>query len=160
MRNALAMILMLLLFGGSIHAEERPASDPAKRQEELEKELERKLSGATFTGNFTLGKVTPETKLKEDRYTITKATKLKDDFWMIQTRIQYGGHDVTVPLPLRIVWAGDTPVITLDDLPVPGLGSFTARVLIYKDEYAGTWSGKDHGGHLFGRIEKNEPRKE
>ena len=32
--------------------------------------------------------------------------------------------------------------------------SYTARVLIYGKQYAGTWSGKDHGGHLFGRIER------
>jgi hypothetical protein len=101
-----------------------------------------------------LGEIKPDTKLSEERYTITKATKLKDDYWLIQTRIQYGEHDVNLPLPLRVVWSGDTPVITLDDVMVPGLGKFTARVLVFKDQYAGTWSGKDHGGHLFGRIVK------
>ena len=31
---------------------------------------------------------------------------------------------------------------------------FTSRVLVYRDHYAGFWAGADHGGHLFGRIER------
>ena len=41
-------------------------------------------------------------------------------------------------------------------LTIPNLGTYTARVLFYGDQYAGTWSaGADHGGHLWGRIEKS-----
>ena len=46
-------------------------------------------------------------------------------------------------------------MITLTDFTVPGLGTFSARVLIYRNKYAGTWSHGDVGGHLFGTIEKN-----
>ena len=67
-------------------------------------------------------------------------------------RIQYGSHDISVPLPVTIKWAGDTPVITITDMTIPGLGTYTARVLLYQDQYAGTWSSKDHGGQVFGRI--------
>ena len=49
-------------------------------------------------------------------------------------------------------WAGDTPVISLTDASVPGLGTFSARVLFYEDRYAGTWSHGDVGGNQFGRI--------
>ena len=35
-------------------------------------------------------------------------------------------------------------------------GKFTCRVLVYRDQYAGTWSGGDHGGHLFGRVVKEK----
>ena len=59
-----------------------------------------------------------------------------------------------IPLPpLEVKWAGDTPVITLTDLAIPGLGTFTARVLFYRGEYCGTWSAVDHGGTLFGKIQ-------
>ena len=51
-------------------------------------------------------------------------------------------------------WAGDTPVVELTDLTIPGLGTYTARVLFYRDEYAGTWKGKNAGGQMFGRIVK------
>ena len=69
---------------------------------------------------------------------------------------------MTVPLPLTVKWAGDTPVITLTDLAIPGLGHLYRAVLIYRGQYAGTWSAGDHGGELWGHIEKpagSEPDK-
>jgi hypothetical protein len=105
-----------------------------------------------------VGKFTSKNRdtLSEDRYTISSAKKLAGDLWSIQTRIQYGERDVTVPVPVKVLWAGDTPVITLTDLTIPGVGTFTSRVLIYRNEYAGTWSSsKGHGGQMFGRIERN-----
>jgi hypothetical protein len=59
-----------------------------------------------------------------------------------------------VPLVIPVKWAGDTPVISVTDLSIPGAGTYTARVMIYRDQYAGTWSGVDCGGHLWGRIER------
>ena len=156
MRTALLAIVVCLCVTSAHTEEPSPAPKSLPAREDLEKQFAETMSGATFVGHFTLGEVKPDAKLSEERYTITKASKLKDDYWLIQTRIQYGGHDVTLPLPLRVIWSGDTPVITLDEVPVPGLGTFTARVLVFKDQYAGTWSGKDHGGHLFGRIVKEE----
>ena len=117
--------------------------------EALEKQFEQTLSGATLDGHFTTGK---GGQLREEKYTISKVSKMGGDTWLFSTRIQYGDHDVTVPLPLTVKWAGDTPVITLTDFSIPGMGTFTARVLIYRDQYAGTWSGGKAGGELFGRI--------
>jgi hypothetical protein len=34
------------------------------------------------------------------------------------------------------------------------MGTYTARVMIYRDRYAGTWSGGNHEGQLWGRIER------
>jgi len=53
-----------------------------------------------------------------------------------------------------VKWAGDTPVITLTNLGIPGLGTFTSRVVIYDNRYAGTWQHDKVGGNLFGRIER------
>ncbi len=136
---------------------DKPAVAKKLDRAELEKQFEETLSGATLIGSFTVSGMKDQ-KLTEEKYTIDRVKKItstdKEDLWQFQTRIQYGGHDVTVPLALEVKWAGDTPVITLTDLMVPGLGTFTARVLIFRGEYAGTWSGGDHGGHLFGRIVK------
>jgi len=55
---------------------------------------------------------------------------------------------------LQVKWAGDTPVITLTNLTIPGLGTFTSRVMIYGDRYAGTWQHDKTGGHLWGKIVK------
>lgn len=110
------------------------------------------MSGATLVGRFSSNS---SEKLSGDRYQISNVSRLAGDLWIFQTRIQYGSRDVDVPVPVKILWAGDTPVITLTDATIPGLGSFTARVVIYRDQYAGTWSNsKGHGGQMFGRIER------
>lgn len=137
------------------------AADEAKpaggmTQAELEKGFEESLSGCVFRGYFTLNEVKTK-ELKEEKYTITSVKKLPGDgdLWVFNARIQYGTHDVTLPLSLQVKWAGDTPVITLTDMLVPGFGKFTSRVVVYRGEYAGTWQGEgEHGGHLFGKIEK------
>ena len=120
--------------------------------EELEARFKATLTKATFSGRWCGikdGKLTPE---KEDKYTITSVTKLGGDAWIIHARIQYGQIDVVAPIPVRVKWAGDTPVITLDNIGIPGGNSYSARVLVYNKTYAGTWSGGDHAGLLNGII--------
>ncbi|MCH8923682.1 MAG: hypothetical protein IIA67_11120 [Planctomycetes bacterium] len=135
--------------------EDKAAADRAA----LEKKFEQTLSGATFVGHFTLtGKENAKSRKKE-RYTISSVRKIKDDLWLFTVRVTYGTRDVTVPIPLQVKWAGDTPIITLTDLKIPLLGTYTARVIIYRDKYAGTWSAGDHGGHLFGTIERPKVEK-
>ena len=129
--------------------------DAAGTQAALEKQFQESLSGATLVGHFTMGK---DSALREEKYTIEKVSKVAGDVWLFQARIQYGSRDVTVPLPLTVKWAGDTPLVTLTDLALPRLGTYTARVLFYRGQYAGTWSGHGAGGQLFGRIEKTASR--
>jgi hypothetical protein len=130
-----------------------PPSPAVPDQATLDKQFEATLSGAVLEGAFTVtGREGGAPKT--EKYTIEKVTKLQGDYWLFVSRIQYGDRDVKIPLPLEVKWAGDTPVITLTDLNIPGLGTYTARVVIYRDTYAGMWSASDHGGHLFGRIVK------
>jgi hypothetical protein len=113
------------------------------------------LHDVTLKGQFTV--VGSDRPPASEAYTIKSVQKLPDgDYWLFQARIKYGENDVTLPLPLEVKWAGDTPVITLSELTIPGLGTFSARVVIDKQKYAGTWSHGDKGGHLFGVIEKAE----
>jgi hypothetical protein len=115
------------------------------------------LNGAKLTGCFTLDGQ-PLVDLKEESYVIEKAEKLPDgDQWMLLCRIQYGSIDLKVPLALDIKWADKTPIITLDRLTIPTLGTFSARVVLQPGKYAGTWQHDDKGGHLFGRIERATP---
>ncbi len=120
-------------------------------QQVLEKRFQESLSGATLVGHFTVGERTGQS---EERYTLTKVSKLAGETWLFQARLQYGGRDLTVPIPLTVKWAGDTPMITLTDLTIPGVGTYTARVLFYRGQYAGTWSGRKFGGQMFGKIVK------
>ena len=141
-----------------IHSEQTqdlPASPQQNALSPNEQRFQEMLSGVTLTGHFTITGEKESSALREEKYTIKKVTKLSDDYWLFFTRIQYGGRDVTVPLKLEVKWAEDTPIITLTDLELPNLGTFTARVIIYRGQYAGTWSSDKHGGHLFGIITKN-----
>ena len=126
-------------------------------REALFKHFERTLSGVKLVGRFTiLGR--DDGPLAKEEYTINSVTKLPDgDYWLFKTRIKYGQNDVTVPLPLEVKWAGDTPIITLTDFTIPGMGTYSARVVIYNKKYAGTWTHGKAGGHLFGVIEKAAP---
>lgn len=96
---------------------------------------------------------------KEERYEISEVRKVApgkaDNFvWLITSRIKYGDKDVKIPVPVEVRWAGDTPMIQLTNTTIPLMGTFTARVMIYKDRYAGTWQHDAVGGHMWGKIEK------
>ena len=119
--------------------------------------FEKLLTGAKFKGSFTLDDK-PLNDLQEEQYDIEKVEKLPEaDLWSITARIKYGQKDFTVPVPLYVKWAGETPVMTLDNLTLPGFGTFSARVVLHVDKYAGTWQHDHKGGHLFGRIELAKP---
>ncbi len=154
-RIAVSILALFLapLTSYSLGQEKAPAK-PVPSQDELEKQFAETMSGATLIGNFTIVGLNGDKPLKEDRYTLGKVKKIKDDLWSFEARIQYGDHDVTLPLALPVKWAGDTPVISVTDVAFPGLGTYSARVLVYRGWYAGTWHGGDHGGQMYGRIEK------
>jgi hypothetical protein len=154
----IALFTLALLVPGLMLAQEpaKPAETAELSQEELIKKLEKDLTGVKLVGRFTVtGK--EETTPKEEEYTITSAMKLTDpDLWMIKARIKYGKTDGVFPIPLLIKWAGDTPIITMTNMEIPGLGTFSTRVIIYEGRYAGTWQHGDVGGHLFGVIKREE----
>jgi hypothetical protein len=150
----------LVALSATALAQEKPAAKPAEpSQEELEKALSEKLSGATLVGQFTVSDVNDGKPLAHDKYQLGKVHKLPNGLWSIEARIQYGEHDVNLPLALPIKWAGDTPVITVTKVAFPRLGTYSARVLFYDDSYAGTWSGSNHGGEMWGKIVKGDAAK-
>src|SRR5258708_25479915 len=119
---------------------------------ELEKIFINTLTKATLSGHWSMiqdGQLSSE---KTDRCTITSVMKLAGDAWLINARIQYGQKNIVAPIPVQVKWAGDTAVLIVDKIPVPGSGVYSARVLIYEKTYAGTWSGGDHAGLLSGTI--------
>ena len=136
-----------------------------EKQAKLFAKFKRLLTGAKLRGQFTVdGK--PLDKLTEETYEISKVEKMpQGDIWVITARIKYGKHDLTFPVPLEVKWAGNTPVMTLDDMTIPGFGTFGARVVFHKDKYAGTWQHDNVGGHMFGVVEmpkeaeKNDEKK-
>jgi len=161
----LAAIVLGLCGGQPASAQEtKPATPapvaPAKpkaTQEELEAKFKATLTKSIMAGRWCSlkdGVMGPE---KEDKYTIQSVGKVSGDDWVITTRIQYGKRDVIAPIPIKVKWAGDAAVIIVDNVPVPGGGVYSARVMVYENTYSGSWSGGDHGGLLNGVI---TPQKE
>lgn len=144
--------------GQDVRPEIRAAEAPVEAESlPREQRLARYLSGAKFVGSFSVDRNGLD-KLKEETYVISKCEKLPDaDLYRLTARIKYGDTDGEFPMDLKILWSGDTPVITLDQLWIPGLGTFSSRVLILNGRYAGTWDHGAVGGHMFGRIEKLAP---
>jgi hypothetical protein len=122
-------------------------------QDELDRKFVEMMKGVTLVGRST--RLRDEKIIGEERYVIEGVSKVAGDTWLFRSRLQYGGRDIPLPLPVTIKWAGDTPVITLTDVAIPGMGAYTARVILYRDQYAGTWSGKNEGGQIFGKIVRN-----
>ncbi len=129
------------------------AQEAERELSSLEKAFAKQLSGVALVGHFTKTGESND-KLSEERYTIDRVSKLpgKEHKWRFVVRIQYGKYDLKLPLDLEVRWAGDTPMVTLTDFTITGMGTFSSRVLFYGDQYAGTWQHGKLGGHLFGKI--------
>jgi hypothetical protein len=164
--SVLTVCASVVCFTSPIWAEQKPAEQAAsvERQAKLDAALSKMLSGATLEGSFTnTGAGRDPDKLSRDKYTLGEVKKVGGEMWQFPARIQYGEKDITVPIVLPIRWAGDTPVVTVDDLPIPGFGTVSARVMFFENHYAGYWKHGDHGGSMFGMIhpaEKAQPKTE
>lgn len=139
---AAAVVAILLMGRGGVPA------DTAERNRQFTEAMDR----IRLAGHST--RLNQEGLFGPERYYIDSVTHVSGDMWLFKTRLEYRGKELPVPIPLKVQWAGDTPVITLTDLSIPGVGTYTARVVLYRDQYAGTWSGDKGGGHLFGKIER------
>ena len=134
--------------------------DVSEMFQRLFRDFSKMLSGSKFVGNFTV--VGQDlSKLTSEEYSIKSVKKMPEgDMWLFVARIKYGKRDMSVPIPLEVRWAGDdTPVITVTDFSIFGYGPFSARVVIYNEMYAGTWSHGEVNGHLFGVIKQGEAEK-
>ncbi|MFI4873975.1 MAG: hypothetical protein ACIALR_01465 [Blastopirellula sp. JB062] len=147
------------LLSPALIAAEPPVDPKGADQKALFDKFSETLSGSVLIGKFTIAG--RDEAPKEERYEIRSVHKLEEgDLWLFNARVKYGDKDAMIPMPLEVKWAGKTPVITLEDVAIPGLGTFSAHVVIDGDKYAGTWTHGEVSGHLFGRIEKSKPTKE
>jgi hypothetical protein len=127
---------------------------PTPEQERAFAEL---LTGAVLEGTWQMTHFAPDQEPvlgepRSERYTIEKAEKTLDEHWIITARVQYADKDVALPVPVRVIWADDTPVITLDSMNLPMLGTYSARVMFHKGFYSGVWYGATYGGTMSGRV--------
>src|ERR1700727_343766 len=127
----LALFFVVSAFGLA-----QDAAPPPLELNAAEKKFQEALNNVTLVGYFTQG---DSAELHDDKYVIERVSKVKEDTWKFEARIQYNKKDFKVAMPLPVKFAGDTPVISLTNFVVPGFGSFTARVGMYNGNYAGTW---------------------
>jgi len=152
--RTLAVAIVLL---ANVARAQTSAPSAIPDQAELERQFQKTMTGATLVG-WATNSAKPDASLPAgDRYVIQSASKVAGgdgDRWMLVWRAQVRGKEVPIPIVAPVKWAGDTPVISVTDMTIPGMGTYTARVTIYRDQYAGMWSGHNHGGYLCGRIER------
>lgn len=152
------MGLLLASVLASYSQDATAAAKPVPSQEELETKFKETLNNVTFVGRWSSIRNGELGSARDEKYSIESVSKVGGEVWMIRARIQYGERDFVAPLPVKVKWAGDTPVITVDDLAMPGgTNAYSARVLVYDNAYAGRWSGGGRGGLLNGVIKKNSP---
>ena len=130
---------------------------PVASLTELERGFAERMQQVVLVGHFTIdgretGGASPE------RYEIASVAKVGDDTWRFDVRMVYGNFEATLPVVVPIVWAGDTPMVSITDFGIPGLeGTFTARVFFYEDRYGGSWEHDMErgvfGGLMYGHIE-------
>jgi hypothetical protein len=147
-RSLIFVGLIVALIAQRSVAQEKSAAD---RRADLEAKFAKSLTGATLDGSYTLtGAGGDGAKLHREKYTLGEVKKMGGNIWMFPARIEYGGKDITLPIPLPVEWAGDTPVIVVDNVSLPGFGTVSARVLFFDGHYSGYWKHGDKSGNLFG----------
>jgi hypothetical protein len=162
--GTLSVGMILLIASSALSEPKQPATggDDSRPQRTSRKELEQRfqetLTGAVLqgtwqvTGEEGLAGKAPLSEPKPDKYTIVGVTKISDEYWTINARIEYADKDVTIPVTVRVVWADGVPIITLDPVDLPMLGRYSARVMIDGHFYCGTWFGSSYGGVMSGQI--------
>ena len=149
------MLLLITALGLAALAQET-APPPAIEMTAAEKKFQEQMTNVTLTGFFTVG---DSKDAQEDRYTIERVTKIKEDVWNFEAKIEYNKKEFKATIPVPVKWAGDTPVMTLNNYLIKGHGVYSARILVFNGMYAGTWGAQAHGGKMFGMIVKKDAEK-
>ena len=136
-----------------------PVQAAVPTSEEREQAFSEQMANTVLVGAFTVDGQKPDSAPKEERYEISSVEKTNGKTWIFTARVKYLKFDATLPIPVPVEWAGDTPVVSLTNATLPGLGAgFSCRVIFHDGRYAGTWQHGTFGGHMFGRIEKQKPK--
>ena len=149
-----AVVVLVLVFAGGWGVGRLGIGSPTVDRvslTDLERRFTERMRDVTLVGSFTVdgsGERTP----REDRYEIESVRKVGDNVW--QFRAIVGDSDSVVPVVVPMWWIGNTPMIMMTDLSIPGMGTFTVRLFFYGDRYAGVWQHDDVGGLMSGRIEQ------
>lgn len=152
---AVCAAVLFSAFGAAVVADEPSEAEVAAR----EKAFAEQLGNVTLTGVYTVDGKT-DALPKPESYVIESVNKAVGNLWTFNVRIKYGKTDARLPVTVPIVWAGNTPMVSLENATIPGLGTeFSAKVIFDGNRYAGTWAHGKVGGHMYGTIKKNQDEK-
>jgi len=148
-------MLMTSMVAVALAAPASAQDSRSSKRADLEKKFADVMNSAILEGSFTIDGRNGDKPPPKDKYIIDSVQKSGGDVWVITARMVYGNVDVKLPVPVEVRWAGDTAVIMLTDVSLPGMqGKFSTRLLIDGERYAGTWSHDKVGGHMWGKIKK------
>jgi len=149
--------------GWLVHATGVGRTVPLEELSERERAFAERMQNVNLVGHFTLESLDGLEHIEgvqhdrnPERYEIAKVSKIEGegDRWRFDVRIVFMTVDVTLPVVVPMVWAGNTPMVSIEDFEIPGLGDqFGAQVLFYDKRYAGTWDHAQYRGLMYGVIE-------
>ena len=128
-----------------------PPATPVPDQATLDKEFEKTMSGATLSGSFTVdGRQDAAAQGREVHHHESEQASrwvlaVSESHSIRQARCQPGASAGS-----KMGWRHARH--HAHRLHRAGFGKFTCRIMIYDDQYVGTWNGGDHGGKMFGRV--------
>jgi hypothetical protein len=144
--------LALFLTLANVALADTPA--PAKLTEQ-ESKFQTAMANVVFEGRWFPHENGALGESKDDSYSILGIEKQPDGRWKVRAKMKYGSKEFEVPVPVKVEWAGDTPVLVVENLLMPGgQVKYSARVLVHDGAYAGTWSGGGQAGLLAGLVVK------
>ena len=153
----LAAVLLLAIFGGGWLVGRLgigSARDPASLSD-AQRQFRERMRDVSLVGSFTVtGRESRPPR--SDGYGISGVEKVGENLWRFDAKMNCCGVSGSIPVVVPMRWIGDTPMIMMTDTSLPGLGTFTVRLFFYGDRYAGTWQHGKVGGHMSGRIEKQQ----
>src|SRR5262249_42707397 len=90
---------------------------PAAHDDAAEVARERKfaesLSGTVLVGTFSIDGMKTDKLPLGERYELKSVEKTKDGLWTFTARVTFLNQDITLPITVPVVWAGETPMVSL-----------------------------------------------
>src|SRR5262245_48718444 len=168
MKITLISITLALLFSGRAIAQEKKANEAAEKPKNVSGQASEPQKPAAadaearfkalLTNAYLSGRWAPlkDGELGEektgDKYNIVSVKKGSGENWTVSAKMKYREQEIVMPIPVQVKFAGDTAIMIVDKLAIPGGGTYSARLLFYERTYSGTWSGGRGGGMLYGVI--------
>src|SRR6185436_706880 len=124
-----ALLPSLLLTGAALATGAAAQTDRA----ELERKFEAMVGNARLVGQYSVigANGAAMSGPRPDEYAVSRLERAAEGHWVFNVSMSAGPTQQTMPVPVTVEWAGDTPMITMTEQTIPGLGTFSARVLFY-----------------------------